>query len=106
MYFKKLLLLVSLLGLLIAGIVSYNIYGIIFHPNTSFNQDHVMVRVSKDAVPEDIYKTMTPFLENPESFIILAQKKALSKNVKPGLYKIEKGMSNNEIIDVLILNNR
>ncbi|XLS30880.1 hypothetical protein ACJD0Z_08635 [Flavobacteriaceae bacterium M23B6Z8] len=101
MYFKKLVLLISILGLIVSGFISYQIYGTIFHPNTNFEQDHIMIRIAEDSSPEDIYNTITPFLEDPESFRLMAQKRALNKYVKSGLFRIEKGMSNNEIIDIL-----
>ena len=101
MYFRKLLLLVSLIGLLILGFISYNIYGVIFTPNTNFEQSHVLVRINENDTFENIYTTVSPFLENPDSFKTMARKRALQKYAKPGVFKIEKGMSNNEIIDVL-----
>ena len=101
MYFKKLLLLVSLIGLLILGFISYNIYGIIFSPNTNFEQSHVLIRINEKDTFDTMYTTVAPFLVNPDSFKTMARKRALQKYAKPGVYRIEKGMSNNEIIDVI-----
>ncbi|WP_340198425.1 hypothetical protein [Ascidiimonas sp. W6] len=101
MYFKRLLLLISIIGLIIAGFVSYNIHNIIFSPNTNFNQSHVMVRIHSDTSLEEIYLSISPFLKDVNSFKTMAQKRALGKYVKSGVFKIKKGMSNNDIIDVL-----
>jgi UPF0755 protein len=106
MYFKKLLLLASMIGLLIAGYISYQIYGVIFNPNTNFEQGHVLIRIQEEADLEKICNAVEPFLKNPESFRIMAKKRALHRYSRPGVFKIEKGMSNNEIIDVLTAINR
>lgn len=104
MYLKRLVLLISLLGLMVAGYFSWQIYGLLFNPNTNFEQSHVMVRIDKDDSFENIFNTLKPFLENPLSFKTVAKKRALTKYIQSGVFKIEKGMSNTEIIDVLTIN--
>ena len=44
---------------------------------------------------------MDPLLKSTTNFKIAANKKGYSQNVKPGKYKLNKGLGNNEIINVL-----
>lgn len=80
MYFKKLLLLISVIGLIFVGFVSFNIYNIIFSPNTNFQQSHVMVRIQQDSNLEEICLSISPFLKDANSFKTMAQKRALNMN--------------------------
>ena len=42
MYFKKILLAIALIGLAIIAFVSYNIYDIMFNPNTTFEDEEII----------------------------------------------------------------
>ena len=43
MYFKKILLAVVLIGLVIAGYFAYYVYSTMFTPNTAFNNDEAYI---------------------------------------------------------------
>ena len=45
MYFKKILLAIALIGLVIAPFLSYNIYNAMFKPNTAFNNEMAYIYI-------------------------------------------------------------
>src|SRR5690606_39423493 len=101
MYIKKILLAVALLGVIIGGIIVYNIYTSIFSPNTAFNNDTADVYIPTNATFDEVKERLTPLLKNMNSFETVAEKKGYISNVKAGKYEIEKGMNNNDIINTL-----
>ncbi|UOB17291.1 endolytic transglycosylase MltG [Abyssalbus ytuae] len=101
MNLKKIVLAVALLGVIIGGIIVYNIYTAIFSPNTAFNNENAYVYIPTGAGFGEVKKQLTPLLKNINSFESVAKRKGYTKNVKAGKYSIEKGMNNNEIINTL-----
>ncbi len=101
MYLKKILLAVVLLGLLVAGGVSYFIYNALFSPNTSFNEEEVILYISTGSSFVEVRDQITPYLKNPGSFEAVAKRKKYVDYVKAGRYRITPGMNNNEIINSL-----
>ena len=105
MYIKKIVLFIVLAGLVVGGFFVYNIYGAIFNPNTSFNNDKATLYIYSTDTFEDVKNSMSPLLEDLDSFIQIADKKGYLSNVKAGKYIITKGMSNNDIVNSLRSNN-
>ncbi len=101
MYIRKILLAVVLLGLVILGGFSYYIYDVIFSPNTAFTEEKVNVYVSSEANYNQVRQQLQPLLEDIDEFDLVAQKKGYISNVKPGRFVLERGMNNNEIVNVL-----
>ena len=101
MYIKKILLFILVLGLVAGGIFTYMVYGIIFDPNTKFNNEKAIIFISSDANFGEVKKSLLPLLENIDSFEQIAKKKGYSTNVKGGKYIIRKGMNNNDIVNAL-----
>lgn len=105
MYIKKILTAVVLIGLVIAAIVSYNIYTIMFNANTAFNNDEAYVYIPTNATYVDVRDQLEPLLKDIGSFDVLAKQKKYNTNIKAGRYAIKKGMSNNDIINSIRSNN-
>lgn len=105
MYIKKILLAVVLLGLVAAGVFAFMVYTAIFTPNTAFNNEEAYVYVESGATQEDVVADLDPLLENMDTFVQVAKRKGYLSNIKPGKYRIKKGMNNNEIINSLRSNN-
>lgn len=101
MYLKKIILAITLLGVIIGGIIVYNIYTSIFSPNTAFNNNIAYVYIPTNAAFDDVKEQLTPLLKNMNSFETVAEKKGYISNVKAGKYAIKKGMNNNDIINTL-----
>lgn len=101
MYLKKVLWATAILGLLICGFVTYQIYTAIFGPNTQFNNEEAYVYIPTDATFNDVKMAVEPLLKNLSTFESVAKRKGYITNVKPGKYALKKGMNNNEIINTL-----
>ncbi len=99
MYIKKILIAVVLIGLVIAAVVSYNIYTIMFNSNTAFNNEEAYVLVPTNATYEDVREQLVPLLKDIESFDRLAKQKKYNTNIKAGRFIIKKQMNNNDIIN-------
>ncbi len=105
MYIKKILIAIVLIGLVVSGVVAYNIYTIMFNSNTAFNSDETYVFVPTDATYKEVREQLEPLLKDIGSFDALAKKKKYNTNIKAGRYIIKKNMNNNDIINSIRSNN-
>ncbi|GGZ50936.1 endolytic transglycosylase MltG [Mesonia mobilis] len=101
MYIKKIILIISLLGVVALGIFSYFIYDSIFSPNTKFTSATEEVFVETDEEYRDVIQQLRPLVKDIESFDAIARKKGYANNLKPGRFILKKGMNNNEMINTL-----
>jgi len=101
MYIKKIILIISLLGVAALGIFSYFIYDSIFSPNTNFTSATEEVFVETDAAYRDVIQQLRPLVKDIESFDAIGRKKGYANNLKPGRFILKKGMNNNEMINTL-----
>lgn len=105
MYIKKILVIITLLGLVACGVFSYYVYNAVLVPNTAFENDKATIFISSNATFNDVVEDLEPLLKDVETFKTVAHKKKYSANVKPGKYELKKGMTNNDLINSLRVNN-
>ena len=98
---KKVLWGTAILGLIICGVIVYQIYSAIFSPNTAFENEKAFVFVPSSADFTEVRNIMKPILKDVGSFEAVAERKGYVSNIKGGKYAITKGMNNNEIINTL-----
>jgi len=101
MYKKKILVWISILGVVIGSYFVYNFYVTFFWDNTVFENEFSYVFIDRDDSIDSLMIQMDPLLKSTTNFKIAANKKGYSQKVKPGKYKLNKGLGNNEIINVL-----
>ncbi|WP_299685407.1 endolytic transglycosylase MltG [uncultured Dokdonia sp.] len=106
MYIKRILLIISLLGIVVCAIFAYSVYSAIFSPNTAFENEEAYLFVASDATFEDVKEDIAPLLEDLESFVTVAERKGYMTNIKSGHFAIKKGMSNNDIINTIRSQNK
>ncbi|TRZ41056.1 endolytic transglycosylase MltG [Robertkochia solimangrovi] len=99
MYIKKILVAIALIGVVVGGIIVYNIYNAIFAPNTVFEEDRVFIEVPTNAGFSAVKAQLQPLLKDMSSFERVAQRKGYIGNIKAGRFPISKGMNNNEIVN-------
>ncbi len=99
MYFKKILLAIVLLGLVVAAYFAYFVYNAMLKPNTAFNNERAYVYIPTNSSYNDVREQLKPLLKDIDMFDALAKRKQYVTNVKAGRYIIKKGMSNNDIIN-------
>ena len=95
---KKLLLLIVGLLLIIGGVLGFSLYSKIFSSNTV--QDGFLY-IPTDSDFEEVENLARPFLKRVKPFVWVAEKLNYPEAVKPGKYKISKGMSNFELVRML-----
>ncbi|MFH6770202.1 endolytic transglycosylase MltG [Gaetbulibacter aquiaggeris] len=98
MYFKKILLSVALIGLVVSAYFAYFVYSAMFKPNTAFNNESAYIYIPTNASYDYVHEELEPLLKDIKKFDALAKQKKYVTNVKAGRYLIKKGMNNNEII--------
>ena len=101
MYIKRILLGIVLAGLIGGGIFAYMVYATFFTPNTSFNNEEAFVYIPTDTSFQTLETQLEPLIKDMGSFKSAADKKGYLENIKPGKYRIGKGMNNNEIVNSL-----
>jgi UPF0755 protein len=99
MYFKKILLATVLIGLVIAAYFAYFVYTAMFVENTAFNNNEACIYISSNSTYDEVRRDLKPLLKNLKKFDALAARKKYTSNVKAGKYCIQKGMTNNDIIN-------
>jgi len=105
MYFKKILLSIALLGLVVAAYFAYFVYSAMFKPNTAFNNESAYIYIPTNASYDYVHEQLEPLLIDVKKFDALAKQKKYVTNIKAGRYIITKGMNNNEIIISIRSNN-
>lgn len=99
MYFKKILIAIALIGLVIAGLFANYIYRVMLVDNTAFNNDQAYIYIPTNASYLEVREQLKPLLKDIEKFDALAKQKKYISNIKAGRYLIKKGMNNNDIIN-------
>ena len=76
-----------------------------FKANTAFNNEVAYIYISSNANYNEVREQLQPLLVDIDAFDALAQQKQYNTNIKAGKYAIKKGMSNNDIINSIRINN-
>ena len=98
MKLKKLALTIFAVLIVLLLLVAYNFYTKIYAPNVT---EDTAVYIPTDASFDKVKDALKPYIDNTSSFQWVAEKKNYPNVIKPGKYLIKKGMSNNELIDLL-----
>lgn len=106
MYIKKIVIAITILGVIGLGIFGYYIYNSIFTSNTAFDSDEKVVFIPSNSNYQTVLDSLRPLLKDVESFNLVAQKKGYASKVRPGRYFLKKGMNNNELVNQLRVGNR
>ena len=95
---KKLFLLIIGLLLVIGGVLGLSLYSKIFKGNTV---EEGYLYIPTGSKFKEVENLARPFLKRVKPFIWVAEKLNYPEAVKPGKYKISKGMSNFELVKML-----
>lgn len=96
--FPKALKIVFILLLIVVSIAAWIGYDAFMRPSVTDKQEYLYVKT--DDTFEDVLRTLTEqqIVKNPTYFQHVAQAMEYPVNVKPGRYKLTKGMSNRQLI--------
>lgn len=81
--------------------VGFYLNSIFFSPNTSFSEDTIQITIPSNSSKEDLLKIISPYVRNLNSFISTSKGKQYFTKIRPGIYTLKRGMSNNDIINKL-----
>lgn len=101
MNLKRVVWAVALLGLVICGFISYQIYQAVFAVNTNFENESRAIYLPTGANLADLEEQLSPHITNWDYFLAVAQRKGYVSRIKPGKYILLSGMNNNEIVNTL-----
>ncbi|RNL52229.1 endolytic transglycosylase MltG [Pedobacter jejuensis] len=103
---KKAALIIAVVVILIAGYFAGNLYKVYFAPNVTDNQKYLYIKTNSDynALVENL-KTKD-IVKSVSSFETAAGKMNLTGNVKPGRYRLRKGMTNRTLINLIKAGNQ
>lgn len=104
MNLKKLIAVVAVAGLVIAGIVAFYVYNKAFTPNTTFVQKEVFVYVPTNATYQEAKEAISPFVKDMDKFDFVANQRKYSNNVKSGKFLLKQNMTSFDMIRALRLN--
>lgn len=101
MNFKKLILSISLVLLLVVAYFGFKVYQIVFTPNTSFSEEKVQFFIPTNASFEEVQSILSPYIKDMDKFETLANRRGYATNVKAGKFELTKNMNTNTIITAL-----
>jgi len=102
--FRAFIFIFILLLLAAAGVAAYLGYQIIYSPNVwTEDEGEYFIYISNDDDFEDIKTQLYSegYIIHRKNFELLADYKKYPENIKAGRYAIQKGMSNNDLINML-----
>jgi UPF0755 protein len=95
---KKIFLLIIGLLFIIVSVLGFSIYSKIFKENT-VQEGYLYIPTGSDF--KEVENLIRPFLKSVKPFVWVAEKLSYKDAVKPGKYKISKGMNNLELTRML-----
>ena len=102
----KIAIAFAVLVVFILGFTAFNYYLKIFGPNVTNNQEYLYIKTGSNFT--DVYKTIRDqkIVRDTTTFLWSAQNMDYPAKVKPGRYRMEKGMSNRKLINMLKAGNQ
>ena len=98
---RKLLVIISLIGIFTAFFFIIKFYQIFFWSNTSFNNEVSYVFIDRDDNIDSLKTQLLPLLKSVDRFLLAAERKGYTSRIRTGKYKLVPGMGNNELINLL-----
>ena len=103
---KKAIIAIAVIIILVGGFFALNFYKTYFAPNVTDNQKYLYIKTGQtyDELIFEIKKR--DILSSPSSFATAAGKMNLPNNLKPGRYRLKKGMTNRTLVNLIKAGNQ
>ena len=101
MYRKKIIIIIILLGVGFGLFFIFKFHQIFFWDNTSFENKYSYIFIDSEDNIDSLAIELDPILKSTSNFLTVAKKKGYTKSIRIGKYRIENGMSNNDIVNAL-----
>lgn len=98
---RRLLLIISLLGVAFCGAFVFFFYQVFLWDNTQFEEEKVAVYIPTNSTAAELMGLISPYLKSPEYFQLAAEKKGYFNYIRPGKFWIPKGVGNNDLVNIL-----
>ena len=100
---KKFLIALGILFLLLLAFTGFNYYFKYYEPNVTDNQEYLYIKTGSGFA--DVMKTIEQqgIVKDTTSFMQVAYSEKYENRVKPGKYRLHKGMGNKKLIRMLAL---
>jgi len=95
---KKIILITLLLAVVVGGAIGYSYYNKIYKDNVV---DNSSLLIPASATFNEVNQLIAPLLKDLNSFKWVAKQKNYPNKIKAGKYQLKKGMSNNNIVNLL-----
>ena len=103
--FRKFVIAFFVIAILGGGGLAYELYSRVYQPNILFIKDatekHIYIPTNSDFLQVATILSENGLLININSFKWLAKQKKYDINIKPGRYKIDRALNNNELVNLL-----
>ncbi len=80
---------------------TYTFYRVFFLPNTAFNNETSYIFISTGSDIDALLIELAPLIKSTDDFRLAAEKKGYTSRIRAGKYALDKGMSNNDMINRL-----
>ncbi|MEC7863843.1 MAG: endolytic transglycosylase MltG, partial [Bacteroidota bacterium] len=102
---RKFIIAFFVITILGGGGMVYELYSRVYHPNIIFTKDtatkYIYIPTNSDFLQVVTILSENGLLINTNSFAWLAKQKKYDINIKPGRYKIDRALNNNELVNLL-----
>lgn len=100
---KKIVAIIVVIIVCLGGVSAWELYSMIYRPNVGFKADEKYFYIPTGSVYQDVSNALVQqgIIINQTSFDWVSEQKKYKLNVKAGRYKLERGMSNNELVNLL-----
>ena len=95
---KKIILIILSILIIAGAVIGYTYYSKIYNPNVV---EDSAILIPNDATFDEVTEIILPHLKNKSSFDWVAKQKNYPNVIKSGKYLIEKGMNNNDLVNLL-----
>jgi len=103
---KKIAITVGVVAILVAGYFALNIYQLYFAPNVTENQKFLYIRTGHSYEELLFEMKKRDIVKSSSSFEAAAEKMNLAPNLKPGRYRLKKGMTNRTLVNLIKAGNQ
>ena len=80
---------------------TYTFYRVFFLPNTAFENETSYIFISTGSDMDALLTELAPLIKSTDDFRLAAEKKGYASRIRAGKYALDKGMSNNDMINRL-----
>lgn len=101
MYKRKIGLAIVLFIAAFGLYFTFTFYRVFFLPNTTFNNETSYIFISTGSDIDALLIELAPLIKSTDDFRLAAEKKGYASRIRAGKYALDKGMSNNDIINHL-----